>query len=207
MVSALRSEGGSVVLPQSLMIASLLGVLALSLQHTVAQQTAPLQARLDALRQREWAWVGLQAALTDIHAPRGDARHPPKASSPAASPSRNSPFVPIDLAQWQAHSATLPLDTCLQGLCTELREAQWADSWRQRNDGVSLVAGSASPWPLMYWIEPLRLQSAKAEEQLVFRITVLSGPQVWQGWWRPTSPLTAPSIQGEWLSLLTLEPA
>ena len=40
------------VLPQSLMIASLLGMLVLALQHTVTQQTASVQARLDGLRQR-----------------------------------------------------------------------------------------------------------------------------------------------------------
>ncbi len=192
------------VLPQSLMIASLLGMLVLALQHTVTQQTASVQARLDGLRQREWAWVGLQAALRDIHAPRTDARHPAQVS-PAPTPLPvQALFIPGDLSQWQTAWSTAMPNQCHQGLCTELTQAQDPQSWTRRLDGVSLPPTTESPWPLMYWIEPLRLESTPTGSRLVFRITVTSGPQVWQGWWLP-QVASDPTVQGEWLSLLRLE--
>lgn len=200
----MKSTSSGMVMPLALVLCSLFAVLVLSMQQLNLQQPGLIQARLDTLRQREWAWVGLRAALIDVHAPRIDVRHPTETED-AASLLANS--LPATVSQWRRWwSKALP-QQCNEGICVDLQDAHLRATWVDKTSGITLNLATWTQDGLVYWIEPLLLNQDSADVQLVFRITVRSGPQVWQGWWRPTAPLSTPQPQGEWLSLLPLEDA
>ena len=200
----MKPNSSGMVMPLALVLCSLFALLVLSMQHLNLQQPALIQARLDTLRQREWAWVGLRAALMDVHAPRVDERHPTETAE-AESLLFNS--LPATEAQWRRWwSKALP-QQCKEGICADLQDAHLRATWLNKTSGIPLKLATWTQDELVYWIEPLLLNQGSDHAQLVFRITVRSGPQVWQGWWRPTSPLSTPHAQGEWLSLMPLENA
>lgn len=198
----MKTASPGMVMPLALVLCSLLALLVLSMQQLRSQPTGLIQARLDALRHREWAWVGLRAALADVHAPRGDSRHPTDATD--ANPVTAS-SLPASVAQWRRWWASGAPPHCTEGICAQLSDTHLRQSWLGQSAGVALTTHAWTSEPLTYWIEPLLLAQPQAEAQLVFRITVRAGPQVWQGWWRPATPLSTPNAQGEWLSLLPLE--
>lgn len=195
-----RSQG--MALPLVLILCSLLASLVLSMQSQVLQQPGLIAARLEPLRQREWAWVGLRAALADIHAPRGDARHPIDGADAGLTQAAS---LPNSVDQWRRWWSKATPQQCTQGICADLDLRPTRQAWMTQTSGVPLSVQAWSPEPLSYWIEPLLMTPGPGESQLVFRITVRSGPQIWQGWWLPTVPLSNLEPQGEWLSLFSLE--
>lgn len=195
----------AMALPLALMMCGGLSLAALALWSATTGGLSALEAQLSVLRQREWAWVGLKAAVVDIHAPRVDARHPQQLGDTAPT----TRFVPRTVAEWSRWPASP--GPCQSGLCPEQSAPQSPSTWAQRVDGQDLPLQGRGAFRLTYWIEPLLQVQADASEALAFRITVRVDDRLWQAWWRPHMPFVADQATGEalgeWLSWLELSPS